>query len=102
MNICISNLDATLNQEDLKNLFQNFGTVETVDIAMDLFTEKPRGFAYVEMPNEAQATAAIKALNQSDFQSRTITVTEAPAKDVRKGSYKVGNGAVNVYKFNKK
>lgn len=101
MNIIISNLDAQLKNEDLRTLFSVYGEVDTAEIAIDAFTDRPRGFAYVEMPQDEEARAAIAALNGSEFAGQVITVKEAEPREIRKGSYKVGNGAVNVYRFKK-
>lgn len=101
MNIIISNLDAQLKNEDLRTLFSAYGEVDTAEIAIDAFTDRPRGFAYVEMPNDEEARAAIAALNGSEFAGQVITVKEAEPREIRKGSYKVGSGAVNVYRFKK-
>lgn len=101
MNIIISNLDAQLKNEDLRTLFSVYGEVDTAEIAIDAFTDRPRGFAYVEMPQNEEARAAIAALNGSELAGQVITVKEAEPREIRKGSYKVGNGAVNVYRFKK-
>jgi RNA recognition motif-containing protein len=53
------------------------------------------------MPNDDEAQKAIKALNETEVNGQKITVQQAEPKDVRKGSYKVGNGAVNMYRFRK-
>ena len=101
MNIIISNLDAQCKNEDLRTLFSVYGDVQEAEIAIDAFTDRPRGFAYVEMPQEEQARAAIAALNGTELSGQVITVKEAEPREIRKGSYKVGNGAVNVYRFRK-
>lgn len=101
MNIIISNIDTRLSDEDLRNLFAAHGEVESAAIAMDAFTEQSRGFGYVDMPQEEQARAAIAALNQSELDGRVISVQQTEPQAVRKGSYKVGNGAVNIYRFKK-
>jgi RNA recognition motif-containing protein len=101
MNIYISNLDTQWKDADLKNLFVPHGEVASAEISIDAFTEKSRGFGYVEMPNDDEAQQAIKALNETEVSGQKITVQQAEPKDVRKGSYKVGNGAVNMYRFKK-
>lgn len=101
MNIQISNLDAQATQQDLKELFAPFGTVQSAEIALDAFTDLPRGFGYVEMPEEEEARQAISQLHGSQFSGRVLIVQEAQPRLNQKGSYKVGNGAVNVYRFRK-
>lgn len=101
MNIFIAKFDTQWKEEDLNNLFTPYGSVKSATIEMDAFTEKSRGFGYVEMPDEEQAKAAIIALNETDVKGCQITVQKAEPKDVRKGSYKVGSGDVNPYRFKK-
>jgi len=101
MNIYVSNLDTRWNDSDLKNLFAPHGEITSAEISIDSFTDKSRGFGYVEMPNEDEAQKAIKALHEMEVSGQKITVQQAEPKDVRKGSYKVGNGAINMYRFRK-
>lgn len=101
MNIHVSNLSKSLTQEGLKNLFVAHGEVTSVEIAMDAFTDEPRGFGFVDMPLEEEALAAIAKLDQSELEGRLISVREAAPKEVHKGSYKVGSGPVNLYRFKK-
>lgn len=100
MNIYIANLDTTIDNEELKQLFSPYGEVKSAEVVKDVFTGASRGFGYVEMENEA-AQHAIQELNQTVLHTLTITVEEGPAKKEKKGSYKVGNGATNVYRFRK-
>ena len=101
MNIYISNLPADFKNEDLKKLFMPHGEVTTAEIAMDVFTDRSRGFGYVEMPHEVDANQAIASLDQTEIGEFRISVEEAKPKDVRKGSYKVGSGAIKGYQFKK-
>jgi RNA recognition motif-containing protein len=101
MNIYIGNFGTQLKDEELKNLFTPHGEVTSVEIAMDVFTETSRGFGYVEMPVEDQARAAIAALNQSEMNGLRLQVQVAEPKEVKKGSYKVGDGGFNPYRFKK-
>lgn len=100
MNIYIANLDNAIDNERLRELFSSYGEVKSAEIVKDVFTGASRGFGYVEMEDEA-AQNAIEELNQTVLHTLTITVEKAPAKKEKKGSYKVGNGAVNVYRFKK-
>ena len=101
MNIKVSNLNTQLKNEDIINLFSPFGSVRSAEIAIDSFTDKPRGFAYVDMENEEEAKKAIAALHQTEQSGQRISVEESAPKTVRNGSYKVGSGAVQAYKFRK-
>jgi RNA recognition motif-containing protein len=101
MNIYVTNLNAELGNEELKALFAPHGEVESAEVMMDVFTDLSRGFGYVEMPHQEEAMKAIVQLNQTEVKGRVISVHEAPPKESHKGSYKVGSGAVNVYRFKK-
>ena len=80
INIFVRNLDATTTEAQLKDLFAPYGPVETVTIVQDRDTHGPRGLAFVEMTNEAEARAAIEALNGLVLNDRAIEVNEARAK----------------------
>jgi RNA recognition motif-containing protein len=101
MNIYVANIDLQWKNEDLQNLFTAYGAVQSAEIAMDAFTDKSRGFGYVEMPNDEEGQAAIAALNQKEVNGRLINVQLAEPKETRRGSYKVGNGGINPYRFKK-
>ena len=101
MNIYVANFDLAWKDEDLRQLFTPFGEVASAAVEMDVFTDKSRGFGYVEMPDDAQAQAAIDALHQKDVNGNQLDVKQATPKVVNKGSYKVGSGGVNPYRFRK-
>jgi RNA recognition motif-containing protein len=101
MNIYVANLNTSMSDEDLAALFTPYGQVESASIAIDGFTDLSRGFGYVDMPNDEEAVKAINALHQSEVGGQKITVREAEVKEVRRGSYKVGNPAIAGYKFRK-
>jgi len=101
MNIYVSNLDVNLKDDDLRQLFSEYGEVSSAQVVMDAFTGSSRGFGFVEMPYEAEAQKAISGLHQSSQNNRTLSVKEAQPKEVHRGSYPVGNGVVNVYRFRK-
>lgn len=101
MNIYVGNFDTQWTDDNLKNLFAPYGTVNTAHVMIDGFTEQSRGFGYVDMPDETEASKAITALNQSEQNGLKLTVQQADPRVERKGSYKVGNGGVNPYRFKK-
>jgi RNA recognition motif-containing protein len=101
MNIYISNLDTTLTDADLANLFSPYGEVQSATIALDGFTAKSRGFGYVDMPDYSAATAAITELHNSEINGLHIMVKEMDSKQVHRGSYKVGDPSVKGYEFRK-
>jgi RNA recognition motif-containing protein len=91
MNIYISNLDQTVTSEALTHLFAQHGEVKAAQVAKDVFTGQPRGFAYVEMPNDDEAERAIVELQNYELNDRAISVKVAEPKVEHKGSYPVGN-----------
>ena len=101
MNIYIANLENSINNDSLKDLFASYGEVISAEVAYDVFTGGSRGFGYVEMHDNASAEKAISELNNTNFRGLVITVQEAAPKIVRKGSYKVGEGVIKEYKFKK-
>lgn len=101
MNIYVANFDTAWKDEDLRQLFTPYGEVASASVEMDVFTDKSRGFGYVEMPDEASAQTAIEALHQKEMNGKPLEVKLAEPKVVNKGSYKVGNGGVNPYRFKK-
>ena len=77
MNIYVGNLAYSVTEEDLQKLFGEFGEVGSVNIIIDKFTGRSKGFAFVEMPNNSQADEAIKALNGKVVQGRDLKVNQA-------------------------
>lgn len=85
MNIFVGNLASDVQEEDLNNLFAEYGQVKEVKIIRDLFTQQSKGFAFVEMPGLADAQKAINGLNTKDIKGKKITVNEArPRRDDNK------------------
>ena len=77
MNIYVGNISWDLTEEDLKSAFEAHGQVSTVKIITDKFTGRSRGFGFVEMPEKAEAEAAISGLNGKELKGREIVVNEA-------------------------
>jgi RNA recognition motif-containing protein len=101
MNIYVANFDLQWKNEDLQHLFATYGVVQSAEVVMDAFTDKSRGFGYVEMPSDEEGSAAIAALNQKEVNGRLMNVQPAEPRQTRRGSYKVGQGGVNPYRFRK-
>ncbi len=89
MNIYVGNLSYDVTEDELKQAFAAFGEVASVSIPVDRYSGRPRGFAFVEMPDKAAAEAAIAGLNGKAIKARTVVVSEArPRSDDRsRGSY---------------
>jgi RNA recognition motif-containing protein len=77
MNMYIGNLAYNVTEDDLKNLFSEYGTIESINIIKDMFSERSKGFGFVEMPNNSEAHQAILALNGKELKGRYIKVNQA-------------------------
>ncbi|MBS1918920.1 MAG: RNA-binding protein [Bacteroidetes bacterium] len=80
MNIYVGNLSWNLKDQDLSNLFAPHGEVVSAKIVTDKFTQRSKGFGFVEMANDAEAQAAITALNGTEVDGRNIVVNESRPK----------------------
>lgn len=83
MNIFVSKLSWGTTSDALGQLFSEYGEVSSANVITDRETGRSRGFGFVEMPNESEATAAIEALDNVEFQGRTITVNVARPRESR-------------------
>ena len=94
MNIYVGNLAYRTSEDDLRQQFERFGTVGRVDIISDRETGRSKGFAFVEMPESAEANAAIEALDGMSVGERTLKVNEARERPPRGqgGGYGGGGG----------
>ena len=79
MNIYVGNISWGLNDQDLENVFAEYGTVTSAKIITDRMTNRSRGFGFVEMSDGAEA--AIEALNGTEFDGRELVVNESRPKD---------------------
>jgi cold-inducible RNA-binding protein len=85
MNIFVGNLSFKTTEEELQREFEAFGEVSSAKIIIDRETLKSRGFAFVEMPNQEQALAAIAGLNDKVLAGQTLKVNEARPREARGG-----------------
>ena len=74
MNIYVGNLSWNLKDQDLSDLFTPFGEVTSAKSVMDKFTNRSKGFGFVEMANKEEAQAAINQLNGSEIDGRNLVV----------------------------
>lgn len=81
----VGNLSYTVDSNQLTTLFTEFGTVDTVNVITDRETGRSKGFAFVEMSTESEATASIAKLNGSDLSGRAMNVSEAKPMEKRDG-----------------
>ena len=83
MNIYVSHLSWNTTSESLSDLFTKFGEVTSAKIVTDRETGRSRGFGFVEMANDEEGQAAIDAINETDFEGRTIGVNVARPREER-------------------
>jgi len=84
MRIYVGNLDYSVTSEELRSLFEPYGTVDWAEIQVKMRTGRSRGFGLVDMPDDAQAQAAIDALHGSEMHGRELVVNESrPRRSVR-------------------
>jgi RNA recognition motif-containing protein len=105
MNIYVGNVAFTATENQLSDLFAEYGEVTSVKIITDKFTGRSKGFAFVEMTNDTEANEALNALNGLDINGRNLNVTEARPKEERprndyrgggdRGGDRGGNGGGN-------
>ncbi|WP_341837451.1 RNA-binding protein [Chitinophaga pollutisoli] len=85
MNIYVANLHYRLNDEDLHQIFSEFGQVTSAKIIKDHETGRSRGFGFVEMPNQEEGTLAMERLNGSEVEGKQLMVNEARPKQPSNG-----------------
>jgi RNA recognition motif-containing protein len=84
-NIFVGNLSFESTEGAVRTLFEEFGTVDRVNIVTDRDTGRARGFGFVEMRNDSEGQSAIAALNGRDMGGRALNVNEAKPKENRAG-----------------
>ena len=92
MNIYVGNLSYDTGNAELRDAFERFGQVDDARVIEDKYTQRSRGFGFVEMANDSDAQKAIADLNGTDLQGRTITVNEARPREDRGGGDRGGGG----------
>ena len=85
MNIYVGNLAYSVTQDELRDAFSAFGDVESANLITDKFTGESKGFGFVEMPNNSEADAAIKGLNETPMKGRPLRVNQAKPRAERSG-----------------
>ncbi len=83
MNIYVGNTPYSMTEQALEDLFSQYGEVSSARMITDRDTGRARGFAFVEMPNQQEAQAAIEALNDKEVDGRMLRVNEARPREER-------------------
>jgi len=87
MNIYVGQLPYNTSEEELKSIFTEYGEVASLNLITDKFSGQSKGFGFIEMPNNAEADQAIKALNKSMLKGREIKVNQAEERR-KKGTFR--------------
>jgi RNA recognition motif-containing protein len=90
--IYVGNLAYGVGGSDLERMFEEFGTVQSVQVIMDRETGRSKGFGFVEMGSDQEAQTAIAALHGKEMDGRTLTVNEARPREDRGGEGRGGYG----------
>ena len=88
MNMYVGNLTFSVNEDDLKEVFAEFGEIESIKVIKDKFSGQSKGFGFVEMPSNSEADKAIKALNGSPMKGQAMKVNQANPKGNRASARK--------------
>jgi RNA recognition motif-containing protein len=91
-NIFVGNLSFNTSEQDIRSLFEAYGTVDRVSVVTDRDTGQPRGFAFVEMSNNSEGDQAIAAINGHEVGGRALNVNEARPKGEGGGGGRGGGG----------
>ncbi|MFH2142536.1 MAG: RNA-binding protein, partial [Bacteroidota bacterium] len=93
----VGSLPFSIKEEDLKEIFEEYGTVTSAKIITDKYSGRSKGFGFVEMPDDAEAKKCIEELNGAELEGRTIVVNESipKAEGERKSSFNKGGGGYN-------
>jgi RNA recognition motif-containing protein len=87
MNIYVGNLSYNMREEELKETFEEYGTVDSAKIIIDRATNRSKGFGFVEMPDDEEAKTAISGLDGKDIGGRPLKVNEARPREERRRSF---------------
>jgi RNA recognition motif-containing protein len=87
MNIFVAKLSFDTQDAGLREAFENFGEVKSAKVIMDNYTGRSKGFGFVEMNDHAEASSAIRSLNDTELDGRTIVVKQAEERGQRSSRY---------------
>lgn len=96
MNIFVGNIAKEVSDNELQELFSQYGIVNTVKIIRDMFSQESKGFGFVEMRSQADAKKAMDELNTFDLKGKKLVVNEArPQNNIRRGGKRSGGRGNN-------
>jgi RNA recognition motif-containing protein len=83
MRIYVGNLPYTVTDDELREMFAEFGELASAEVITDKYSGRSKGFGFVDMPNNAEADQAVKSLNDTSVKGRKLTVNEAKPRTER-------------------
>ena len=92
MNIYVGNMSYDVNEDDLREAFEAFGSVDSANIIKDKYSGRSKGFGFVEMTDDEAAQAAIDGLNETDLKGRPMKVNKAKPRTERRDDRGGGGG----------
>ncbi len=95
----VGNVAYSVTEGMLNDLFSQYGKVISVKIIVDRFTNRPRGFAFIEMSNDEEANNAINSLNGKNFEGRNLVVAEARSPKERRSQRRGPRGGRKFRRF---
>ena len=93
MNIYVANIPWKASEDQLKQLFAEFGEVNSAKIIMDKVTQRSRGFGFIEMADDTAGRNAINSLNGQDFLGKSLVVNEARPREDRPNNFRSNGGS---------
>ncbi|MGW8288208.1 MAG: RNA recognition motif domain-containing protein [Desulfobulbales bacterium] len=88
MNIYVGQLPYSVTEEELREMFLQFGEVSSLNLIMDRYSGQSKGFGFIEMPNNSEADQAIKGLNKSMLKGREIKVNQSEERRNKKKTFR--------------
>jgi RNA recognition motif-containing protein len=88
MNIYVGQLPYSVTEEELREMFLQYGEVSSLNLIMDKYSGQSKGFGFIEMPNNSEADQAIKGLNKSMLKGREIKVNQAEERRNKKKTFR--------------
>jgi len=76
MNIYVGQLPYNVSESELQEMFSEYGEIASINLIMDRYSGRSKGFGFIDMPNNSEADTAIKALNKSTVKGREIKVNQ--------------------------
>jgi RNA recognition motif-containing protein len=88
MNIYVGQLPYNVTEEELREMFLQYGEVSSLNLIMDRYSGQSKGFGFIEMPNNSEADQAIKGLNKSMLKGREIKVNQSEERRNKKKTFR--------------